>query len=106
MQRPVGVHAEVQHCRGLCECRHRYVGASRGPRHGGTAASQLTHKVCGEEPGLRGGLVDWVGSRLAPKVVTHGQCAHTSLARLGTPLWLSGLTAVQTADDPRTSSRR
>ena len=50
----------------------------------------------------------WVGlgSRLAPKVVTHGQCARTSPARLGTPLWLSGLTAVQTADDPRTPPRR
>ena len=32
-----------------------------------------------------GGLV-WFGSRLAPKAVTHGQCARTSLARLGTPL--------------------
>ena len=32
----------------------------------------------------RGGLV-WFGSRLAPKVVTHGQCARTSPARLGTP---------------------
>ena len=31
-----------------------------------------------------GGLV-WFGSRLAPKVVTHGQCARTSPARLGTP---------------------
>ena len=28
----------------------------------------------------------WVGSRLAPKVVTHGQCARTSRARLGTSL--------------------
>ena len=53
-----------------------------------------------------GGYMGWVGSRLAPKVVTHGQCARTSPARLGTPLWLSGLTAVQTADDPRTPPRR
>ena len=49
---------------------------------------------------LEEGGLGWVGSRLAPKVVTHGQCARTSLARLGTPLWLSSLTAVQTADDP------
>ena len=55
--------------------------------------------------GKWGGLV-WFGSRLAPKVVTHGQCACISPAQLGTPLWLSGLTAAQTADDPRTSSRR
>ena len=47
----------------------------------------------------------WVGSRLAPKVVTHGQCARTSPAQLGTPLWLSGLTAVQTADDPRNPTK-
>ena len=53
-----------------------------------------------------GGGLGWVGSRLAPKVVTHGQCARNSPARLGTPLWLSGLTAVQTADDPRTPPRR
>ena len=31
-----------------------------------------------------GGLV-WFGSRLAPKLVTHGQCARTSAARLGIP---------------------
>ena len=36
-------------------------------------------------PGDGGGGGVWFGSRLAPKVVTHGQCVRTSPARLGTP---------------------
>ena len=50
-------------------------------------ASMRTAKSSPPRPiwGGRGGLV-WFGSRLAPKAVTHGQCARTSLARLGTPL--------------------
>ena len=62
-----------------------------------------------DRAGMKGeplGGLGWVGSRLAPKVVTHGQCARTSPARLGALLRLSGLTAVQTADDPRTPPRR
>ena len=61
-------------------------------------------------PGLpslsaEGGWSGWVGSRLAPKAVSHGLCDLTSPARLGPYLRLSGLTAAQTADDPRTSPR-
>ena len=41
--------------------------------------------VSGQTRAEAGGLV-WFGSRLAPKAVTHGRCARTSLARLGTPL--------------------
>ena len=47
----------------------------------------------------------WVGSRLAPKAVSHGLCDLTSLPRLGPYLWLYGLTAAQTADDSLTSPR-
>ena len=57
--------------------------------------------VCRGTAQPKGGGGGWVWSQLAPKVETHGQCARTSPARLGTPLWLSGLTAVQIADDPR-----
>jgi len=47
----------------------------------------------------------WVGSRLAPKAVSHGLFEVTSPARLGPNLRLSGHTAAhtaaQTADDPQ-----
>ena len=45
------------------------------------------------------------GFRLVPKAVRHGLCDRTSLAQLGSNLWLSGLKATQTADDPQTSPR-
>ena len=69
---------------------------------GGGGGGGMRHEVAGE-----GGL-DWGGSRPAPKAVSLcGLCGPTSLApSLGPHPRLSGLTAAQTAGDPRTSPRR
>ena len=47
----------------------------------------------------------WVGSRLAPEAVPHGRMTLPHLLDW-VPPWLSGLTAAQSADDPRTPPRR
>ena len=52
----------------------------------------------------RGGL-GWMESGLRQRWV-HCLCILTSLTRLGPDLWLSGLTAAQTADSPQTPRRR
>ena len=52
------------------------------PTHGLPAREEVVR--CQPYSGGGGFGLVWFGSRLAPKVVTHGQCARTSPARLGT----------------------